>query len=188
MAWKPQKKKKENANEFTVWTWRSNKVVVELKFQFNIVFENAEHVESQSEIKGKNEILKIGKRRKEKKRLERLLIYQWDEDGFLKRMKAWEWFFTSFHYIHTQRERERERECVCVCVCVFMYELGLAFWFLVLLLLHVGLSSCLCFKARWLIKEVWVLLKCAVRAHLVSKNTQNYTIFEGYHICIFFFH
>ena len=45
MACKPQKKKKENANEFTVRTWRSNKVVVELKFQFNTVFEIVEQVE-----------------------------------------------------------------------------------------------------------------------------------------------
>ena len=106
MAWKPQKKKKENANEFTVWTWRSNNVMVELKFQFNIVFENAEHVESQSEIKGKNEILKIGKRRKENKRLERWLIYQWDEDEYLKRMKAWEWFSPA-SIVYIERERER---------------------------------------------------------------------------------
>ena len=91
----------------------------------------------------------------------------------------WRWVFEEneslgmvFHQLPLYTQREREP--------VFMYELGLAFWLLVLLLLlRVGLSSSSRFRARWLIKEVWVLLKCAVRAHLVSKNTENYAIFGG---------
>ena len=66
-------------------------MVVKLKFQFNTVFEIVDKWKNQSEIKGKNEILKMGKRRKEKKRLERWLIYQWDKELLSKgEREKWE--------------------------------------------------------------------------------------------------